>query len=184
MAQPFITNNTAVRDTFALIINHFKSKASSSGANTDQGDGQGSSNLHRKGQATALVQFINNTVKLTGTRYVVSVGNYNANYEEKPMDILRAAELVLGSPAASTSYMYNGLSGSLDHTVLTPNLVGHTTVEKWHINASAPEFLEYDVAGAATDITSPCRSSDHDPILIGLNFSSVVTTAAQPQTDP
>ena len=184
VAQLFITNNTAVRDTFALIVNHFKSKASGSGANTDQGDGQGSSNLRRKGQATALVQFINNTVKLFGTRYVVSVGDYNANYEEDPMDILRAAGLVLGSPAASASYVYNGLSGSLDHAVLTPNLVGHTAVEKWHINASEPEFLEYDVAGAATDITSPFRSSDHDPILIGLNFGSVVTAAAQPQTGP
>ena len=90
----------------------------------------------------------------------------------------------VGSPAASASYVYNGLSGSLDHAVLTPNLVNHTAVEKWHINASESEFLEYDVAGAATDITSPCRSSDHDPILIGLNFSSVVTAAAQPQTDP
>ncbi len=180
LAQLFQTTLTAVPDTFALVVNHFKSKASGTGANADQGDGQGASNLRRKGQATALAQFINGTVRPAGTRYVVSVGDYNANYEEDPMDILRAAGFVLGSPAASASYLFNGLSGALDHAVLTPNLVGHAAVEKWHINAAEPEFLEYDVAGTATDITSPFRSSDHDPIVIGLNFSATVTGAARP----
>jgi len=178
LAQLFTTNRTAARDTFALVVNHFKSKASGSGANADQGDGQGASNLRRKGQSTALVQFINAVVKPAGTRYVVSVGDYNANYEEDPLDLLRAAGLVLGSPAGSASYLFNGLSGSLDHAVLTPNLVGHAAVEKWHINAAEPGFLEYDVAGAATDTTSPFRSSDHDPVLIGLNFTGTVTGTA------
>ncbi|MCC3154199.1 ExeM/NucH family extracellular endonuclease [Hymenobacter sp. BT770] len=180
VAQLFITNRTAAPDTFALVVNHFKSKASGSGANADQGDGQGPSNLRRKGQATGLVQFINGTVKPVGTRYVVSVGDYNANYEEDPIDILRAAGLVVGSPASSASYVFSGLSGSLDHAVLTPNLVGHAAVEKWHINASEPEFLEYDEAGTNTNTTSPFRSSDHDPVLIGLNFRSTVTATRQP----
>ena len=175
IAQLFITNLTARSDTFALIVNHLKSKASGSGANADQGDGQGASNLRRKNQADALVTFINSVVKPAGTRYVVSVGDYNANYEEDPMDILRAAGFVVGSPAASASYVFSGQSGSLDHAILTPNLVGHSAVEKWHINASEPEFLEYDFAGAATDVNSPFRSSDHDPILIGLNFTTTVT---------
>ena len=183
LAQLFTTNLTAAPDTFALIVNHLKSKASGSGTNADQGDGQGASNLRRKDQATALLQFINDVVRPAGTRYVVSVGDYNANYEEDPMDILRAAGLVLGSPPSSTSYVFSGLSGSLDHAVLTPNLVGHAAVEKWHINAAEPEFLEYDVAGAATDITSPFRSSDHDPVLIGLNFRNVVTASARSTMD-
>jgi predicted extracellular nuclease len=183
LAQLFTTNNTALRDTFALVVNHFKSKASGTGTNADQGDGQGASNLRRKTQATGLVQFINTVVRPAGTRYVVSVGDYNANYEEDPMDILRAAGFVVGSPATSVSYVFSGLSGSLDHAVLSPELVGHAAVEKWHINAAEPEFLEYDVAGAATDITSPFRSSDHDPVLIGLNFRSTVTGTAKAATD-
>ncbi|MDB5268550.1 MAG: C-terminal target protein [Hymenobacter sp.] len=184
LAQVFITNRTtaAARDTFAIVVNHLKSKASGTGLNADQGDGQGPSNLRRKGQATALVQFINTVVKPAGTRYVVSVGDYNANYEEDPMDILRAAGFVLGSPASSASYLFSGLSGSLDHAVLSGNLVGHAAVEKWHINASEPEFLEYDFAGAATDITSPFRSSDHDPVLIGLNFRTTVTATGRAAT--
>jgi len=184
VAQVFITNLTAQPDTFALVVNHFKAKSSGTGLNADQGDGQGASNYRRKTQATALAQFISSTVQPAGARYVVSVGDYNANFEEDPMDILRAAGFVLGSNAGSASYLFNGLSGSLDHAVLSPNLVGHAAVEKWHINAAEPEFLEYDIAGAATDINSPFRSSDHDPILIGLNFTSTVTSAAPTKAAP
>ena len=49
LAQRFITNRAAGRDTFALVVNHLKSKAGGSGVNADQGDGQGASNLRRKG---------------------------------------------------------------------------------------------------------------------------------------
>ena len=178
LAQLFTTRLPAVSDTFALVVNHFKSKATGSGPNADQGDGQGASNPRRTAQAAALVQFLNGTVRPAGTRAVLSVGDYNANFEEDPMDLLRAAGLLVAGPAASASYVFNGQSGSLDHAVLTPNLLGRAVVEKWHINAAEPEFLEYSIAGAATDVNSPFRSSDHDPILIGLNFAGVVTTTA------
>jgi len=175
IAQIFSVNSTAPRDTFALVVNHFKSKGSGSGLNADQGDGQGLSNFRRKTQATGLVQFLDNMVLAAGVRHVVSVGDYNAYYEEDPMDILRAAGLVVTGSPSTSSYVYDGRSGSLDHAVLTASLQGHAAVEKWHINASEPDFLEYSVAGAATDVNSPFRSSDHDPVLIGLNFQTVVT---------
>jgi hypothetical protein len=94
------------------------------------------------------------------------------------MDILRAAGLRVSGPPTSTSYAFNGLSGSLDYAVLTPSLDGRAEVRKWNINAPEPEFLEYSIAGAATDVGSPFRSSDHDPVLIGLNFSGLATAAA------
>ena len=62
------------------------------------------------------------------------------------MDLLRTADLVVGSPASSTSYVFNGLSGALDHAVLTASLRSRAIVEKWHLNAAVPEFLEYAVA--------------------------------------
>ncbi|GAA4352876.1 hypothetical protein GCM10023185_12960 [Hymenobacter saemangeumensis] len=175
IAQLFTVNRTAAQDTFALVVNHFKSKASGSGLNADQGDGQGLSNYRRKTQATGLLQFINTMVLPAGVRHVVSVGDYNAYFEEDPMDILRAGGLMVMGSAAGSSYVYDGRSGSLDHAVLSPSLLGHAAVEKWHINAQEPSFLEYSVAGAATDVNSPFRSSDHDPVLIGLNFRTTVT---------
>ena len=174
VAQVF---RTPAGQQFAFVVNHFKSKASGTGLNADQNDGQGASNLRRVQQAQALVQFFDNTVRPAGTPNIISVGDYNANYEEDPLDALRAAGLLTPAPASSISYVYNSLSGSLDHAVVTPNLASAVEIHKWNINATEPEYLEYDLAGAATDTLSPFRSSDHDTVAIGLKFSNIITAA-------
>jgi predicted extracellular nuclease len=173
LAQLFITRRKARPDTLALVINHFKSKGSGTGPNADQNDGQGGSNDRRRNQAQALVQFINTSVIPAGTKRVVCIGDYNANYEEDPIDILRASGLVVVTPPTSASYVFRGLTGSLDHCIVTSNMVGFIDVHKWNINSGEPLFLEFDVAGEATDVSTPFRSSDHDPVLIGVNFSGI-----------
>ncbi|MBX0290290.1 ExeM/NucH family extracellular endonuclease [Hymenobacter sp. HSC-4F20] len=173
LAQLFITRRKPRPDTVAVVINHFKSKGSGTGPNADQNDGQGGSNDRRRVQAQGLVDFITTTVIPAGSKRVLCIGDYNANYEEDPIDIMRAAELVVVTPPTSASYVFKGLTGSLDHCIVTPNLVGFIDVHKWNINSFEPLFQQYDVAGAATDATSPFRSSDHDPVLIGLNFAGV-----------
>ncbi|SHL02829.1 ExeM/NucH family extracellular endonuclease [Hymenobacter psychrotolerans] len=178
LAQLFTTRRSARRDTLGLVVNHFKSKGSGSGLNADQNDGQGGSNQRRREQARALVQFINQKVMPAGTRRVVCIGDYNANYEEDPIDILRAAGLVTVTPPTSASYVFKGLTGSLDHCIVTPNMVGFIDVHKWNINSGEPLFLQYDIAGAATDVASPFRSSDHDPVLIGINFAGLAPSNA------
>ncbi|MBD2716289.1 ExeM/NucH family extracellular endonuclease [Microvirga sp. STR05] len=178
LGQLFITRRSARPDTLALVVNHFKSKSSGSGPNADLNDGQGGSNQRRREQARELVQFINQKVKPAGARHVVCIGDYNANYEEDPIDILRAAGLVTVTPPTSASYVFKGLTGSLDHCIVTPNMVGFIDVHKWNINSGEPPFLQYDAAGAATDVASPFRSSDHDPVLIGINFSGLAPSNA------
>ncbi|RYU81880.1 ExeM/NucH family extracellular endonuclease [Hymenobacter persicinus] len=173
LAQLFATRRKARPDTLALVINHFKSKSSGSGLNADLNDGQGGSNERRRNQANALVQFINTTVIPAGATRVVSIGDYNANYEEDPIDIMRAAGLVVVTPPTSASYVFKGLTGSLDHCVVTSNMVGFIDVHKWNINSAEPYFLEYGMAGPATAVNSPFRSSDHDPVLISVNFSGM-----------
>lgn len=181
LAQVFVTLTT---DTVALVVNHFKSKASGSGVDADQGDGQGRSNYRRRLQAAALVQFLNGPVAAAGGRRAISVGDYNANYEEDPLDILRAAGLGIPTDAAEVSYAFNGLTGALDHAVVTPNLIGKVAAKHWNINAQEPYFLEYDYAGAATDTLSPFRSSDHDPVLIGLRFAGFPNGLADDRPAP
>ena len=173
LAQVFVTRRKERPDTLGFVVNHFKSKGSGSGVDADQHDGQGGSNDRRRAQARALVQFINAAVIPAGAARVVSAGDYNANYEEDPIDILRAAGLVPATPPTSASYVFRGLTGSLDHAVVTNNLVGFIDVQKWHINSAEPNVLEYGNAGAATDISTPFRSSDHDPVLIGVNFAGI-----------
>lgn len=183
LAQIFITKRKERPDTLGFVVNHFKSKGTGTGPDADQNDGQGGSNARRRGQAKALVQFINQTVIPGGATRVVSAGDYNANYEEDPIDILRAAGLVPATPPTSASYVFRGLTGSLDHAVITSNLVGFLDVQKWHINSAEPNLLEYDVAGEATDISNPFRCSDHDPVLIGVNFSGIRNAASTRPTN-
>jgi predicted extracellular nuclease len=173
LGQIFITKRKERPDTLGFVINHFKSKGSGKGPDADQNDGQGGSNARRKLQAAALVGFINKTVIAAGASRVVSAGDYNANYEEDPIDIMRAAGLVPATPPTSASYVFKGLTGSLDHAVITNNLVGFIDVQKWHINSAEPSVLEYSYAGPDTNILTPFRSSDHDPVLIGVNFAGM-----------
>ncbi|MBJ6107906.1 ExeM/NucH family extracellular endonuclease [Hymenobacter sp. BT523] len=182
LGQIFITKRKERPDTLGFVINHFKSKGSGKGADADQNDGQGGSNARRKAQAAALVQFIQQKMIPAGAARVVSAGDYNANYEEDPIDIMRAAGLVPATPPTSASYVFKGLTGSLDHAVVTSNLVGFVDVQKWHINSAEPSVLEYANAGAATDINTPFRSSDHDPVLIGVNFSGISYAATSRPT--
>ncbi|UOQ97816.1 ExeM/NucH family extracellular endonuclease [Hymenobacter sp. 5317J-9] len=182
LGQIFITKRKERPDTLGFVINHFKSKGSGKGPDADQNDGQGGSNARRKAQAAALVQFIKQKMIPAGAARVVSAGDYNANYEEDPIDIMRAAGLVPATPPTSASYVFKGLTGSLDHAVITNNLVGFIDVQKWHINSAEPSVLEYANAGAATDITTPFRSSDHDPVLIGVNFAGIGNAATSRPT--
>ena len=51
----------------------------------------------------------------------------------------------------------------------------------WHINADEPSILDYDMTfkGPAEDALyapDPFRSSDHDPVIIGLALDSVGPT--------
>ena len=183
LAQVFATRpapGTAPPDTFALVANHFKSKASGSGANADQGDGQGASNLRRSQQAAALAQFIAAAVVPAGNARVLTVGDYNAAFEEDPMDILRAAGLRPGTGATSTSYVFQGQRSALDHALYTAALAGRAEVLRWGINGEEPGFLGYAEAGPATDTTSAFVTSDHDPILVGLTLRGLPTATAPP----
>lgn len=176
---------------FNYIVNHFKSKGcgGATGADTDQGDGQSCYNDRRKQQALELVNFINTTViPSSGSSFVISTGDYNAYFEEDPMDRFRANGFnVLGS---STDYSFNfqGQLGSLDHAIISSNLIpGLTGFAKWNINSTEPGYLDYndgiqDAGESASDVNpwaalygvNPYASSDHDAILMGFNITSTL----------
>jgi predicted extracellular nuclease len=188
VAQNFKLN--ANNQTFVFIVNHFKSKGCSnaSGADTDQGDGQSCYNATRIEQATALLEFINSIViPSSGHDRILSVGDYNAYFEEDPLDVLRANQYqVLGS-SESKSYLFQGQVGSLDHAVVSASLNANVvSFAKWNINSPEPVYLDYNDAvkdagesdgqvnpWAAAYTVSPWRSSDHDPVLIGLQLNEV-----------
>lgn len=68
------------------------------------------------------------------------------------------------------SYVYGGQAGRLDHALLSPALaVRLAGAAVWHSNADEPNVGH--LAGNAGDrAAAPWRSSDHDPLLVGLDL--------------
>lgn len=162
---------------FVAIVNHFKSKSSSgaSGDNADQGDGQGAYNADRVRQAQALIEFADEVSTDAGTENVFLLGDFNAYSKEDPArEILAAGYTDLGARTGEYSYSFSGQSGSLDHIFASEAALSMVTGEDiWNINSGESIALEYSRYNYnATDFyeVSPYRSSDHDPIVVGIDL--------------
>jgi predicted extracellular nuclease len=172
LAQTF--SMVATSEKFTVIVNHFKSKsaADATGEDADQLDGQGAYNAKRKSQANALLTFITSLQTSTGVSDIISIGDYNAYEQEDPLDVLTAGglkNLITGN----YSYVFDAQSGSLDHAFVTGSFIAHVTgADKWHINADEPILKDYnqEFNPAYVYKADAFRSSDHDPVLIGLNL--------------
>ena len=73
------------------------------------------------------------------------------------------------------SFAFDGQAGALDHALASPTLATQVTdILDWHINADEPAVLDYNLENdrdpALFDATTPFRSSDHDPLIIGINL--------------
>lgn len=164
---------------FTVVINHFKSKGSCP-TSGDVDQGQGCWNLKRTEQARLLLQFIGELQARSNDADVLVIGDLNAYAEEDPVRTLVAGgleHLSLRIPAPTRySYVFQGQSGELDHALATPSLAEQVRgITLWHINADEPPVLDYNTEFKADDryAPTPFRSSDHDPLLIGLDLDAV-----------
>ena len=73
------------------------------------------------------------------------------------------------------SFVFRGQSGYLDHALANASLTAQVTgVTEWHINADEPPVLDYNLErktlsqGFSLYNDDPYRSSDHDPVIVGL----------------
>ncbi|QFG21162.1 ExeM/NucH family extracellular endonuclease [Actinomadura sp. WMMB 499] len=159
---------------FTAIVNHFKSKGcgGASGPDADQGDGQGCYNARRVEQATAIAAMAR-TVENP-----LVLGDLNAYAAEDPVEVLEDAGLTSQTKRFVDdedrhSYVYMGLSGELDHMLAAPALSRRVTgATIWHVNSDEPRFLDYNTEYNPAEFYAPdaFRSSDHDPLLIGLDL--------------
>ncbi len=166
-------------DDVVVITNHFKSKGSAGPwpGDGDAGDGQGSSNESRVRQATALVGFADEVAADAGTDRVLLVGDFNAYEQEDPVVVLTDAGYTdLGPTTGKYTYSFGGQVGSLDHVLASPAALDAVTgTDIWNINAYEPVANEY--SRYAYNVTllydeSPFRSSDHDPLLVGMDLTA------------
>ncbi len=172
LAQAFVRKG-GKRD-LVVVANHFKSKGCSEaeGLDKDQGDGQGCWNALRTESARRLHAWLQHPPAGGRSRRVLVLGDFNAYAMEDPLHWLRTEggwvdAFAVAGVVRPYSYVYDGLSGRLDHALLSPALVPALRgAAEWHINADEPDDTGY----AGRNEPGPWRSSDHDPLLLGLDL--------------
>ncbi|MHC4093706.1 MAG: ExeM/NucH family extracellular endonuclease, partial [Planctomycetota bacterium] len=184
LTQTFMEN--ATRALFTVAVNHLKSKGSSCNAvgDPDIGDGQGNCNLTRTAAAQAIVEFLATDPTGSGDGDFLVIGDLNAYAQEDPIATIEAGgytdliEAFVGTGFGAGAYSFNffSQSGYLDHGLssasMTPQVTGAAF---WHVNADEPRGLDYN------DFNQPLlynadefRSSDHDPVIIGLDLEAPI----------
>lgn len=188
LAQTFEEMATGGRVT--VVVNHLKSKGSGCGAGDDDTTtGQGNCNGTRTLAAQALADWLATDPTGSGDADVLIIGDLNSYAREDPIVALQNASYTnlveaFGGPGAY-SFVFDGQLGYLDHALsnlnLTPQVAG---VAEWHINADEIPLFDYnddvrDAGEAAFEEESDSfplyepnefRTSDHDPVIVGLNL--------------
>ncbi len=183
LAQTFQKN--ANGGVLTVVVQHLKSKGSAcdSVGDPDAGDGQGNCNLTRTNAAKALVDWLATDPTGSGDPDYLLIGDFNSYTFEDPIDWITShgyTNLVRQFGGLSAySYVFNGESGYLDHGLASTALAAQVTgATDWHINPDEPTVLDYNVEfKTANQVNTfydagPYRSSDHDPVVIGLNLTA------------
>lgn len=160
-----------------VAVNHFKSKGgcdAARGADADQGDGQACWNAARVAAAGALADWLAGDPTGSGGERTLIVGDLNAYAMEDPLRLLRARGYVdlLDGGAPVHSYTFDGRAGRLDHVLASPAAAAQVAgAAVWHANADESDAFDYnrEHRGVVDRYRAdPYRSSDHDPLLVGL----------------
>ena len=162
-----------------VIVNHLKSKGSAcdAGGDSNLNDGQANCNLTRTRAAAAIGDWIATDPTNSGDSDFLIIGDLNSYTFEDPLSALKNAGLVslLEANVNPYSYLFDAQAGALDHAVASASLAMQVAaIREWHINADEPALLDYNLENgrdpALFDPDSPYRTSDHDPIIVGLDL--------------
>ena len=169
-------------EPFLFVVNHFKSKSSSgaTGDDVDTGDGAGAYNGARVRQAQALADWLPTVTPAVADGAdpfaTVLVGDFNSYGQEDPLTVLADAgflDVEREFDVETSSYSFSGLSGSLDHIFVNDSILARATgADIWNINSGesvALEYSRYNYHGTLFYAPDPYRSSDHDPVVLGLD---------------
>ena len=197
LAQTF--EEIASGEKFTAVVNHLKSKGSGCGTGDDDTTtGQGNCNGTRTGAAQAMMDWLATDPTASGDTDFLVLGDLNAYAMEEPItavkvgaddtantadDFTNLIERFHGNEAYS--FVFSGEWGYLDHALASSSLNNQVTnVTEWHINADEPSLLDYNdkildpgepsyeqKPGTATYFSADVyRTSDHDPVIIGLQL--------------
>ena len=168
----------ATGEALTVAVNHFKSKGGSgTGDDADVGDGQGSFNGTRLRASTALNAWLETDPTGSGDADFLLIGDLNSYAKEDPITYLESQGYVnvIDNPELAYSYLFDGQFGTLDYGLANETLISQVTgATEWHINADEPDALDYNLDFGRDptlfDGQTPFRTSDHDPLVIGLDL--------------
>lgn len=178
-----------------VVVNHLKSKGSACAGDPDLGDGAGNCNVTRTLAAQALADWLEGDPTGQGAGNEIIMGDLNSYDKEDPIDELRDAgytDLLFEHQAESAySYVFDGQLGYLDYALAGTALSERVTgAAAWHINSDEPNIIDYDTgfklpAQDALWASDEWRSSDHDPVIVGLDLDVIapeLSVTASPET--
>jgi predicted extracellular nuclease len=172
LAQVFRDRQTG--ESLLVAVNHLKSKGRcpEGGRDGDQGDGQGCWNRARVAAVESLTPWLAGLARHAGTERILVLGDMNAWRREDPIRAFREAgylelvEELSGLP--QHSFLYFGARGTLDYAFASATL--RPSVRRaaiWHINSDWPRKMP---------LPQPwLRMSDHDPVVVDVDFSQSAT---------
>jgi uncharacterized protein len=202
LAQTFRQISTGEKLTVA--VNHLKSKGSDclDVLDPDLNDGQGNCSQTRKNAALALVDWLNSDPTSSGDPDFLIIGDLNSYAKEDTIKAIENGpddapgtfddytNLVKAFGGDSAySYVFDGQTGYLDHALASKTLMPQVTgTGDWHINADEPPSFDYndtikDTGEAAFEAKPAAlplyaadqfRTSDHDPVIIGLKLGEAI----------
>jgi predicted extracellular nuclease len=130
--------------------------------------------------ARALSDWLGGDPTGSGDPDMLILGDLNAYSQEDPVRLLGEAgdvQLGHGDAEGHYSFVYDGMSGSLDHALASSSLAGQIGgAAVWHINADEMADFDYNrenrprALDARMFRADPFRSSDHDPMIVGLDL--------------
>ena len=160
----------STKEKFIISINHLKAKTgTATGDDADQGDGQSSFNATRTNEANAIMNYYHSTAKTKyGTDRMIIMGDLNSLANEDPIRIFKNEGFVNQNERFSDceySYVYNDKVQYLDYVMTNDSLSKYVRgASVFHINSDELSIYASD--------TTMYRCSDHDPVIIGLNFKT------------
>ncbi len=200
LAQTF--SQTATGEKLTVAVNHLKSKGSNCNDvnDFDANDGQGNCNLTRLKAARALVNWLATDPTQSGDPDFLIIGDLNSYAKESPIRAIRKGAdnrrktaddyvnlISLFGGNKAYSFVFDGQTGYLDHALATQSLAAQVTgTAEWHINADELPSFDYndtiaDVGEASFEAKPSAlplyepnqyRTSDHDPIIIGIDLGN------------
>jgi uncharacterized protein len=189
LAQTFTELRT--NEAVTVAVNHLKSKGSNCGGAPDDDPRQGNCNGTRTAAAEAMADWLEGSPTGQDAKGSLIIGDLNAYAKEDPIRTLQEAGytdlLDRFAPAGVMPYTYtfDATQGYLDHGLADEALLPFVTgTAAWNINADEVPAIDYQesvgapgnarfrtaVVAAAYYLPDAFRSSDHDPVLVGLEL--------------